>query len=99
LAETLEATATVIAGALNVVGLRRVILTGTMNELPPTVIRFLAGAISRGAMWGRFGEIEIEGAPRRRMAGLVSAAIDRLVVPMVDLEPPQGARPRLAVVE
>jgi predicted NBD/HSP70 family sugar kinase len=99
LAETLEATATVIAGALNVVGLRRVILTGTMNELPPTVIRFLAGAISRGAMWGRFGQIEIEGAPRRRMAGLVSAAIDRLVVPMVDLEPPQSARPRLAVVE
>jgi predicted NBD/HSP70 family sugar kinase len=86
LADTLESAATVIAGALNVVGLRRLILTGSLNELPPAVIRYLSGAISRGAMWGRFGNIEIEGAPRRRMAGLVSVGIDRLVVPMADTE-------------
>jgi len=96
LADTLESAATVIAGALNVVGLRRLILTGSLNELPPAVIRYLSGAISRGAMWGRFGNIEIEGAPRRRMAGLVSVGIDRLVVPMADTEVHRDASLQLA---
>jgi hypothetical protein len=34
-------------------------------------------------MWSRFGKIEVESAPRRRIAGLVSVGIDRLVVPML----------------
>src|SRR5438445_546962 len=84
LAETLDAAAVVIAGALNVLGLRRLIVTGSLTELPPAVLRYLSSAISRGALWGRFGKIDVEGAPRRRIAGLVSVGIDRLVVPMAD---------------
>jgi hypothetical protein len=84
--ETLDVAATIIAGALNVLGLRRLIVTGNLVDLPPVVIQHLAGAISRGALWGRFGKIHVEGAPRRRMAGLVSVGIDRLVVPMTDAE-------------
>jgi glucokinase len=86
LIESLDAAATIIAGALNVLGLRRLIVTGSLVELPPVVIRHLADAISRGALWGRFGDIHVEGAPRRRMAGLVSVGIDRLVMPMTDVE-------------
>jgi predicted NBD/HSP70 family sugar kinase len=86
LIETLDAAAAIIAGALNVIGLRRLIVTGSLVELPPAVIRHLAEATSRGALWGRFGDIHVEGAPRRRMAGLVSVGIDRLVVPMTDVE-------------
>lgn len=86
LAETLNAAAAVIAGALNVVGLRRVIVTGSLVDLPPVVLHHLAGAISGGALWGRFGKIDVEGAPRRRIAGLVSVGIDRLIVPMTDVE-------------
>jgi predicted NBD/HSP70 family sugar kinase len=86
LVETLEAAAAIIAGALNVIGLRRLIVTGSLFELPPAVIRLLAEDISRGALLGRFGNIHVEGAPRRRMAGLVSVGIDRLVVPMTDAE-------------
>jgi predicted NBD/HSP70 family sugar kinase len=84
--ETLDAAAAIIAGALNVLGLRRLIVTGSLVELPPVVIRHLAEAISRGALWGRFGNIHVEGAPRRRIAGLVSVGIDRLVLPMTDVE-------------
>jgi predicted NBD/HSP70 family sugar kinase len=84
LAETLDAAAVVIAGALNVLGLRRLIVTGSLTELPPAVLRYLSSAISRGALWGRFGKIDVEGAPRRRIAGLVSVGIDRLVVPTAD---------------
>jgi predicted NBD/HSP70 family sugar kinase len=90
LVETLDAAAIVISGALNVLGLRRLIVTGSLVELPPGVIRYLSEAISRGALWGRFGNVHVEGAPRRRIAGLVSVGIDRLVVPMTDAE---GARP------
>jgi predicted NBD/HSP70 family sugar kinase len=85
-AETLSATAGVIAGALNMLGLRRVVITGTMNELPPSVLAYLAKAISKGALWARFGEIKVEGAPRRRSAGLVAAGLDRLIVPMAESE-------------
>jgi predicted NBD/HSP70 family sugar kinase len=86
LVETLDAAAAIIAGALNVLGLRRLIVTGNLVDLPSVVIQHLAEAISRGALWGRFGKIHVEGAPRRRMAGLVSVGIDRLVVPMTDAE-------------
>lgn len=84
LADTLDAAATIIAGALNVLGLRRVIVTGSLADLPPAVLRHLADAVSRGALWGRFGNVHVEGAPRRRIAGLISVGIDRLVVPMTD---------------
>jgi predicted NBD/HSP70 family sugar kinase len=84
LVEALDATAAVIAGALNVFGLRHVVITGTLTELPPAVFRYLSGAIVRGAMWGRFGRVEVDSAPRRRTAGLVAVAIDRLVIPMTD---------------
>jgi predicted NBD/HSP70 family sugar kinase len=87
LAETLDAAAVVIAGALNVLGVRRLIVTGSLTDLPSAVLRYLAGAISRGAIWGRFGQIDVEAAPRRRIAGLVSVGIDRLVVPMADGAP------------
>ena len=86
LVETLDNAAAIIAGALNVLGLRRVIVTGSLVDLPPAVIHHLADAISRGALWGRFGKVHVEGAPRRRIAGLVSVGIDRLVVPMTDIE-------------
>jgi predicted NBD/HSP70 family sugar kinase len=84
LAETLDAAAVIIAGALNVLGLRRLIVTGSLTELPPAVLQYLSSAVTRGALWGRFGKIDVEAAPRRRIAGLVSVGIDRLVVPMAD---------------
>jgi hypothetical protein len=72
----------VIAGALNVIGLRRLILTGILTELAPSAVEYLRKAIMRGAMWTRFGGLSIETAPRRRAAGLVAAGIDRLALPM-----------------
>jgi predicted NBD/HSP70 family sugar kinase len=82
LAETLDATGNVIAGALNVTGLRRVIITGILTELAPEVMQYLSQAIMRGAMWARFGDLTVETAPHRRAAGLVAAGIDRLALPM-----------------
>jgi len=81
LGKTLDAMAAGIAGGLNMVGLRRVVITGSVNELPPVVFNYLAEAITEGTLWARFGELKIERAPRRRKAGLVAAGIDRLIVP------------------
>jgi predicted NBD/HSP70 family sugar kinase len=81
LAKTLDAMAAGIAGGLNMVGLRRVVITGSVNELPPAVFNYLAEAITKGTLWARFGELKVEKAPRRRKAGLVAAGIDRLIVP------------------
>jgi predicted NBD/HSP70 family sugar kinase len=83
LAETLSATAQIIAGSLNVLGVREVVLTGLLTELPGCVER-LAAEIQQGALWGRFGEVACQAAPHRRAAGLVGVGIDRLVLPIED---------------
>jgi len=82
LTSALDAAAMTIAGAINVLGVRRVIITGCLTELGQPVIAYVSDAIRRGAMWARLGQVTCEGAPRRRMAGLVSAAIDRILVPL-----------------
>lgn len=81
LCKALAATGNVIAGALNVLGVHRVIVTGILNELPGAV-DCLGAEIKSGALWARFGQVSCEGAPRRRAAGLVGAGLDRLVLPV-----------------
>ena len=81
LAQSLDAAAAAIAGALNVLGLRRVVITGRLAELPSAVMAHLSRAIENGAMWARFGKVECVAAPRRRTAGLVVAGIDEYIVP------------------
>jgi predicted NBD/HSP70 family sugar kinase len=81
LEESLGAAGSVIAGALNVLGLQHVVVTGSLTELPPRILDHLAAAMRRGAMWSRFGGVTCEGAPHRRIAGLAAAGIDRLLVP------------------
>jgi predicted NBD/HSP70 family sugar kinase len=81
LAQALDAAAAAIAGALNVLGQRRVVITGSLTELPPAVVEHLSRSIQSGAMWARFGDVECVAAPRRRTAGLVAMGIDRLIVP------------------
>ena len=81
LAESLDAAASVIAGALNVLGLQRVVVTGSLAEMPASVMEHLGSAVRQGALWGKFGEVTCSGAPRRRIAGLAAAGIDRLLVP------------------
>jgi predicted NBD/HSP70 family sugar kinase len=83
LRNALEALAITIAGALNVLGVRRVVITGILNEFPEAVMTHLSQAITAGTLWARFGEVACEARPRKRLAGLVSAAVDRLLLPDV----------------
>ena len=84
LALALDAAAVAIAGALNVLGLRRVVITGSIAEMPPIVVKRLSSSIVRGAVWARFGKVECQSAPRRRIAGLVASGIDRLIISMAE---------------
>jgi predicted NBD/HSP70 family sugar kinase len=96
LAPSLNAAAVAIAAALNVLGLRRVVVTGSLTELPPAVLRHFSNAIRNGAMWARFGEVDCVSAPRNRTAGLVAVGIDRLIVPEAETKflHRQNAAPR-----
>ena len=60
--------------------------TGNLEELPSSVLRYLAAGIQRGSLWARWGSVEVEGAPRRRAAGLAAAGMERLVLPMMEDE-------------
>ena len=93
LAQALDAAAASIAGALNVLGLRRLVITGSLTELPPVVMTHLGDAIVQGALWARFGQVQVESAPRQRTAGLVALGLDRLVLPMTAGGPPSDSSP------
>jgi predicted NBD/HSP70 family sugar kinase len=79
---SLDAAAAGIAEALNILGLPRVVITGSFAELPPPVFRYLAHGIQQGCLWSRYGRLECELAPRRRTTGLVAAGLSRLIVPL-----------------
>ncbi len=80
LKKTLDHTAVTIAAALNMLGLRQVVLTGAFAEFPQPYIEYLSEAIRADAMWARFGSIVCRTAARHRQAGLVSLAIDRTLL-------------------
>jgi predicted NBD/HSP70 family sugar kinase len=98
LGRTIQAAATVIAGALNILGVHRVVVTGKLGELPPVVFARLRDEISRGSMWARFGEVTTVMAPRRRAAGLVAVGVDRLVLPNAQTGRGAAARPQAALI-
>jgi len=87
LALALDAAAVAIAAALNVLGLRRVVVTGSLTELAPAVLQHFSRAIQGGAMWARFGEVECISAPRNRSAGILAVGIDRLILPEAEPKP------------
>ncbi len=86
LAEAMDGLGVVVGGAMNVLGVRQVVFTGAVTELPGEVMNELSKAVQRSAMWARFGEVQCVAAPRRWAQGLVAAAIDRVLLPM----PSQG---------
>lgn len=88
LRETMEAVGTVIGGALNVLGLSRVVLTGAFADLPADAIGHVRGAVDRGTLAARFAEVHVATAERRRAHGMVRALIERLLIPTSDWNEP-----------
>ena len=84
LTQALDSAAAGIAEALNILGLPRVVITGSFGELPPQVFQYLAHRIQQGCLWSRYGSLACELAPRRRTTGLVAAGLRRLVVPLAN---------------
>ncbi len=80
LSRSLDMTAVIVAGALNVLGLQHVAITGSLVDLPSPVLNHLSRAIISGSMWARFGQVAVESGPRHRSAGLVAVGIDRLIM-------------------
>jgi predicted NBD/HSP70 family sugar kinase len=80
LKHSLDSAAVDIAAGLNLLGLRQVVLTGAFRELPPSCVQYLSDAVCEHAMWARFDELSIRTAPRRRQAGVVSVALDSMLI-------------------
>ncbi len=80
LEKSLQIGAAAIAGAMNSIGLGHVVITGTIAGLPEAVREFFSGEIRKGLMWAKFGPATIDFSPRRRMHGLISVGIERMVV-------------------
>lgn len=77
---TLDALAMVLAGALNLLGLRDVVAVGPVADLHPELVPELGRRLASHALLGRFGRVECRHAPERRQLGLLRAAIDRVLV-------------------
>ncbi|MGC4088491.1 MAG: ROK family transcriptional regulator [Polyangiaceae bacterium] len=78
---TFDALASCVAAALNLYGVRRAVLVGSVSELPTIATDYLVGAVQRAAMWSRFDAVAVTVAPKRRSRGLVVAGIHRFVMP------------------
>jgi predicted NBD/HSP70 family sugar kinase len=78
---TIDALAIVAAGALNLVGLRDVVVVGELGHLHPGVVVELQRRLMAHALIGRFGRVECRVAPSQKLAGLLVAAMDRLLLP------------------
>lgn len=88
----LDDAAGVIAGALNAVGVSKVVLVGDLLELGPAVLAHISDAVNARALWGRFGSIRVEGAPRQRLLGLTRAALDRVILAPTPVEEAYNGR-------
>lgn len=84
--EALDHVATAISAAVNVMGIGRVIITGSLTELPPAVIDHLSRSVLKGCLWQRFGEMTCCAGERHRLAGLVAAGLDRIILPVESWE-------------
>jgi glucokinase len=69
LKQSLESTAVDVAAALNLLGLRQVVLTGAFHELPPSCIEYLADSVRQHAMWARSAK-----SPSARLSDAVRPA-------------------------
>jgi predicted NBD/HSP70 family sugar kinase len=76
-----DAAASGIAGAINTVGLRRVVLSGPVAELGERTVSYLSDAVEAAAMWSRFETVSCIVAPQKRLDGLVLAGIQNAVIP------------------
>jgi predicted NBD/HSP70 family sugar kinase len=79
LVETLDATAQNIASALNLFGLRQVILTGGFSELSSGAWEHLCRGVIKGALPSRFSGVSVQLGQRKRFRGLSAAAVNRLL--------------------
>jgi predicted NBD/HSP70 family sugar kinase len=94
LRDTLSSAAYVIAGAINIAGVSKVVLSGALLELGSNVLETMTEEINAHALWGRFGNIRVEAAPRQRLLGLTLAALDSVVLAPTPAELSFGQRPR-----
>ena len=76
---SLDAVATTIAGGVNLLGVRHVLVTGMLNDAP-AVTDYLCDAVRQGAMWQRFGELQCQPIRRRRLLGMISLAMDHVML-------------------
>jgi N-acetylglucosamine repressor len=79
LGEAIDAAAAVVVGAVNLVGLRHVVVTGHLPQLHPLALPRLAEGVKAHSLLGRIDRVSVEQAPQRRWLGLVAGAADRLL--------------------
>lgn len=74
--QAIDAVGGVVAGAINLLGIGHVIVTGDFPSLHPEMIPRLEASVQEHSLLGRFGRVSCTAAPRRRWLGLVVAASD-----------------------
>ncbi|MBK7405371.1 MAG: ROK family protein [Phycisphaerales bacterium] len=81
LLRSIDSAAVVIAGAINLLGIQHIVLTGDLPSLHPAVVGEFGERISQHALIARFAKLDCRAAGRRRALGLIAAAADRILLP------------------
>jgi predicted NBD/HSP70 family sugar kinase len=81
LAPTLLHAAQIIGGAMNILGVNDVVITGLLTDFPQHCLDDLAQHIQKNCMAGQFGKINTIFAPHRRLLGMAAVGVDRILIP------------------
>lgn len=81
LARSVDAAATAIAGAINILGVPEVVIGGDLPTLRPDIVPMLAERVRSRSILGRIGNVTVIAAEPQRWRGLVVAASERLLLP------------------
>jgi predicted NBD/HSP70 family sugar kinase len=91
--DALDALSMCIVAALNLYGLRRVVVTGLLSDLGEAARSRVSSMVTGSALWSRFENVSVAFASRQRARGLGLAAFQRLVLSggAPPVEPDAGA--------
>ncbi len=78
---TLVQASQIIGGAMNILGVNDIVITGLLNDWPKHILDDFASCIQNNCMAGQFGKITTTYAPRRRLLGMAAVGVDRVLIP------------------
>lgn len=76
----LDAIASTVAGAVNLLGIRQVVLDGPLPHAHSSVVEYVTERVNTLSLWGKFDRVECVASVGSRQQGMASLALDEVIL-------------------